>query len=875
MGNNLENIRKYFLFFLYNIAIMRADQICSIRKRPFRPDRKHAEGRKMKVFLKRHKFYLLLLTAVFFALIYLFIPENSVFGSNTDWMSQHAVLAETLRDACIEQKTILPDFLWLGGGSNSYQFSYYGYLRPDILLGCLLPQIPMIYLLIGCMMLCVLASGLLCYIFLIQNGQERLTAFIGSVLLMTAGCFFQAHRQVMFVNYMPYEILALLLLPKLIERKRYTLFTLMLTLVMLNSFYYSITVLAVMTWRMYELCDERRKWFLYLRSVAVSIGLAGVLLLPTAMVLLEHRRQGTSTSLAELFRPDFSMEGLLYQPYGMGLTLIALYALLAGLTVRTLRKRSIVLLAAVLFPAVSYFLNGMLYARAKILMPLLPLVILQIAELLQLMLDRKFRIRIWPELLFGAAVYAGIHSFFPEYEAGVLLDVVLLVMILCMIRFYNRRRMYVMLLTAPFVCSVYTARQDNYVTEGEWISPFTEEEIREVVTDPWARMDGMESPLISSNRLLYPEQKTSTMYSSVTNQEYSKWYYDIMNMPIRINNRVAMLCEVNPFEEYLMGVKYLQTTVDKIPVGYEIIARKGDSVIVENDEVLPLAWFSTDTMSEEEFSRLEFPYNVEALLRYTVADRKTEENASAAEQTKSAVKEVTPLFSEAEASDGLEIRREEETVSVHAEKTGTLTLTLDEPVRDQIVILAFDVKGSNGKRVTIDVNGVRNRLSSAHASYPNENSRFVYYLTVPEGESLETLKIRFSAGDYELTDFGWYEYPVEELVKEDAVGAEFTEPENGSILSGTVEAAQDGYFVTSIPYQKGLQMKIDGQEVPVEKVNTAFAGAKMEQGSHTFEISFVPPGKKAGLAMSAIALYLLIFCPVWDRVRRKREAGIR
>lgn len=821
---------------------------------------------------KRHKYYLLMLAVIFGVLIYLFLPENSVFGSNTDWMSQHAELAETLRDACLEQKTVLPDFLWLGGGSNIYQFSYYGYLRPDVLLGCLLPQIPMIYLLIACMMVCILASGLLCYGFLIQNRMEPLTAFLGSVLLMTAGCFFQAHRQVMFINYMPYELLALILLPKLIQKGKYTLFILAVTLVILNSFYYSVTVLAVMTWRMYELCRDRKKWFVYLRSVAVAIGLAGVLLLPTALVLLEHARQRAEMSPAELFRPDLSFEGLLYQPYGMGLTLIALYALLAGLAVKKLRKRSIVLLAAVLFPVVAYILNGMLYARAKILIPLLPLMILQTAELLQMMLDRKFRIRIWPELLFGAGVFAGMRYFFPDYADGVTLDISLLVLLLCLIRFYNRRRMYVLLLTAPFICSIYTSRQDNFVTDGEWISPFSEEELEHVVTDHWARMDGMESPLISSNRLLFPEQKTSTMYSSVTNEEYSNWFYNIMHMPIRINNRVAMLCEVNPFEEYLMGVKYLQTTVDKVPVGYEIIARKGDSVIAENDHVLPLAWFSTETMSEEEFSDLAFPWNVEALVRYTVVEHKTgEKNINTEAETQdSAVREVTPQFAGAEVSDGLEITGEGDKISVRAKKAGTVTMTLDQPVSGQILILEFDVRSKNGKRVTIDVNGVRNRLSSKSASYPNENTRFTYYLTVPEGESLKTLDIALSSGSYELSGFHWYEYPTAELVKEDAVPAELEDVSGGAILAGTVEAGEDGYFVTSVPYQNGMRILVDGEEVPVEKVNTAFVGARIQKGSHRVELYFEPPGKKAGLAVSAAALYLLIFCPVWDRIRRNK-----
>lgn len=839
----------------------------------------------MKLELKKHKYYLLVLTAMFFVLIYLFVPEGSVFGSNTDWMSQHAELAETLRDACLSQGTIFPDFLWLGGGSNAYEFAYYGYLRPDIVIGCLLPQVPMIYILIFSMLVCVLASGLLCYCFLIQNRMEPFMAFIGSTFLMTAGCFFQAHRQVMFVNYMPYELLALLLLPKLVEKGKYTLFTVMLTLVIYNSFYYSITVLVLMTWRMYELTRDRKKWFVYLRSAAIAVGMAGVLLLPTALVLLEHRRQGAGTAIAELFRPDFSLKGLLYDPYGIGLTLFALYALLVGLAIRRLRKRSIVLLAAVLLPVVSYFLNGMLYARVKILMPLLPLVVLQATEVLQMIQRKKWKIRIWPELFFGGIAVVSAKLAGSEYYSGVLLDAVLLVMVLCLIPFYNRRRIYSLLLVAPFVCSVYTARQDDFVPEGKWVSPFTEEEAEAVAKDPWARMDGMEEPLISSNRLLYSGQKSSTMYSSISNEEYSNWFFDIMRMPVRINNRVAMLCEVNPFQEYLMGVKYLQTTEDKVPVGYEIRARKGNSVLVENENVLPIAYLSTKTMSEEQFSELEFPENVEALVHNTVvgddAGKETDGSMGIPEGETcdsrkggledSKMEEKTPLFSKIETAHDIEVQNQDGSVAVNAAESGKVTLTLDEPVRNRIVILEFCVASEDGKRVTIDVNGVRNRLSSDHASYPNQNSRFTYYLTVPEGESLEQLEIEVSKGKFELSDFKWYEYPVEALVKEDAVPVVFEETQDGALMNCSLEAEEDCYFVTSIPYQNGLEILVDGEEVPVEKVNTAFAGAKISRGTHQIELRFSAPGQKAGQAMTAAGLCLLILCPLWDGWRRKKR----
>ena len=118
-------------------------------------------------------FYPVLLTGLFITFILLIIPAGALYGSHTDWLSQHVRIAETIRSACLEQRTLTPAFLPLGGGSNGYQFSYYGYLRPDILIGCLLPRVPMISLMIGYMLAGYLSSVLLCYAWLTARSPDQ------------------------------------------------------------------------------------------------------------------------------------------------------------------------------------------------------------------------------------------------------------------------------------------------------------------------------------------------------------------------------------------------------------------------------------------------------------------------------------------------------------------------------------------------------------------------------------------------------------------------------------------------------------------------------------------------------------------------------
>ena len=52
----------------------------------------------------------------------------------------------------------------------------------------------------------------------------------------------------------------------------------------------------------------------------------------------------------------------------------------------------------------------------------------------------------------------------------------------------------------------------------------------------------------------------------------------------------------------------------------------------------------------------------------------------------------------------------------------------------------------------------------------------------------------------------------------------------------------DGYFVTSVPYDKGFTVKVDGHTVKTEKVNKAFLGFRIGAGTHHVKITYHAPG---------------------------------
>ena len=346
--------------------------------------------------------------------------RGEFFGYGSDWLSQHLPLAETLRSAMLDSGRLLPLYLHLGGGSSVYDFAYYGLLRPDILLGCLFPQVGMEYLLAGYSLAgIVLGTNLLFWWLRRRLRSEpsgaRAAAF-AAMLYAAANCLFHAHNQLMFVNYLPFLILTLIGIDRMAEQgKGAWLVTGGLSLVYLHSFYYSISCLAVcgiyaIDWvrgmrgvcraiadmrctsepigamrgdlaqaHVCELrgarasgspacagklrrsesgtkCEKRAKSFVLRLAgcVCLSIGLCAVLLLPTGLDILSGSKDG-GVFAAQLKLLDLTLEGMLYTPYGMGLTLISLYCLLTALAQRKTRFLAICMLAIVTIPAEGRF----------------------------------------------------------------------------------------------------------------------------------------------------------------------------------------------------------------------------------------------------------------------------------------------------------------------------------------------------------------------------------------------------------------------------------------------------------------------------------------------------------------------------------------
>ena len=93
-----------------------------------------------------------------------------------------------------------------------------------------------------------------------------------------------------------------------------------------------------------------------------------------------------------------------------------------------------------------------------------------------------------------------------------------------------------------------------------------------------------------------------------------------------------------------------------------------------------------------------------------------------------------------------------------------------------------------------------------------------------------------------------------------------------SCLKGTINVQEDGVFVTSVPYEAGWKLKVDGHTREInELIGGAWMSTSLSAGEHQIELSFRPPGLIAGLLITLASIGLLIAAEWWRRRRMLRK----
>lgn len=821
-----------------------------------------------------------------------FCGRYGVFGSKVDWISQHSVLPDYFRQQFYNTGQLFPEFAAnIGGGQNIYNFAYYGLYSPVVLISYFLPFVKMSDYMMAAGVISLIAAVLLFYKWLLRRGITSRLSFLTALLFLLSGpMIYHSYNQIMFVNYMPFLCLAFLGVDRYFEKQKAGLYTISVFLMILTSFYFSIGgMFALVLYVIYRYTEGKEKLgenikilgfvsdgFRFLLPMLTAVLMSAVLLVPTAMALAGGREGGHKTALSALLIPEIPIFRVVYTPYGIGLTTLAITVLITGLTYRKLYEKflHIACIAILTVPLFAYLLNGGLYIRDKVMIPFLPLLCYLIATYLEK--QKRREISFWagslPFLLTIVLVYMGREQGkCSEYLGWVLMDA--LAMLVCYLIFYWKKFDWVLIVVPIGFLALYGVvlhKSADKMIEPAFYEEATNKQIGTEMEELTEKENGfyrMEQSGTTSenatnlNRIWNMQQYVSSIYSSSYNAAYQKFRTETFLVEQPFRNVLMQSVTENPIYQKLMGVKYILSKQEI--TGYQQEKKVGDVTVYKNEEVLPIAYVTNQMISEKAYEDLAFPYSQLAFLRFAVG-KSVNDTVNPKEVLNSQAKETG---AEIPMEDAQAIEKVEDGYHIKSKEIQNVKLKISEEAqKEEILFVQFELKNyKRSKDVSVWLAGVKNKLSAGSHIYYNGNTTFTYAVNLKAGQT--EVNLGLGAGNYEIRNLRCYIGNTDESLKT-LCQSEFRMDKaqtKGNRIVGSVDGVKDGYLITSIPYDEHFEVKIDGKDVKYEKVNTAFLGVKMPDGTHEVEIVYHAPGLKMGKVLSVTGLLLLAGMMLWNK----------
>ena len=831
----------------------------------------------MNKYSKWDFFNIVIIVSAFFSIfLFLLIHNGGSYASKIDYSYQHYMIPEYFRTLFYDTKNLIPSFAFnLGMGQNIFNFSYYGFLSPIIFLSYCFPFLNMKIYLESVSIILFLVSVLLCYAWISGRTDNKRLRFICTFLFAMAGpLILHTHRHIMFTCYMPFVFMGLFGIDKYFYDKKPFLLVLSNVLIITSSYFFSIPALiCLFVYYIYLYLDNNEKidvldfvkshivlaWYFI-----VPILISAVLLLPSFKAILDNRfKDATEESILGYLIPHVSFRTMLYSSYSMGLSVIFIISIIYLIikNKKSTRFLAIIFACFLSFPIINYLLNGFMYINGKVFIPFIPLGILLIKITLDDLLIKRVKISIMlivVTLIVSILGCINYHSYI-EY----IVDLLLISIALFFVRKKNYVNLFVVLLSAfSFMNCVYVNSvdgfTDRFVEENQYDSDI-KLLINSINDSSIYRTSDLTDKSFNVNNIRDILQYKTTMYSSITNKYYKGfyWYTFDTNNP---NRNDGILSDVsNPLFNIYFSNKYLISD-GVAPIGYKLFASKDNYKLYKNDNVFSIGYSNNKLMSEKEFDSLNYPYNIEALLNYTIVNKDVDSGFD----SKLEKVNIDEVFNGYKSSYHFNLKKDQ-----------SISLKPNKRFDNKILIIKFNMDYSQSCRIgdtSITINGVKNTLTCKSWKYHNHNYEFTYVLSSPKEFNIDIVK-----GKYKISDVELYTLDYDSVKSINDFHDEFIIDKSatfGDVIKGHINVRENGYFNLSIPYDKGYNIYVDGKKVNYQMINKAFIGFDISSGEHDITIKYIAPWLNVGKILSVIGLGLLVITVVISKGVRKREKDI-
>ncbi len=178
-----------------------------------------------------------------------------------------------------------------------------------------------------------------------------------------------------------------------------------------------------------------------------------------------------------------------------------------------------------------------------------------------------------------------------------------------------------------------------------------------------------------------------------------------------------------------------------------------------------------------------------------------------------------------------------------------------EQEKDQQLYLYLDVTPNkpdygyvmiDDKRV--DFNAKRSTL--VDLGFVNADAKIEFCLSFKEDSS--------ESGQFELYSYALdqaaFETAFDRISQQSMKITRFTDTR----IDGTVNLAEDGVFMLSIPFDQGWQVKVDGEIVKTQALDDGLISFEIKAGTHQISMKYVPSWFFVGLLISLVSLLILL-----------------
>ena len=410
--------------------------------------------------------------------------------------------------------------------------------------------------------------------------------------------------------------------------------------------------------------------------------------------------------------------------------------------------------------------------------------------------------------------------------------------------------------------------------------------------DKQSHIFGNSARMLPTNDSLMQEYYGPTFYYSILNSHLYDFMEEVANRTTWLffgysgfDDRAALLS--------LTAVEYYLTSPRGetfIPYGFERWGRAGGADVYRNRLALPLGFAYDSVMTRESYERLTPLGKQQALLQAAVVDRVPA--GIPVVQPRTDVRELpTRVIAEQGArydpsAGEIEVLKREGSVTLKPEPPG-------EPAEVYVDLDGLDFwrgappetgatwwrKLVTGERpsdifVSVSADGQRKKFSrwmTPEASYFAGDRRILTNVGYRDnGVSEVKVSVR-QKGVLSFDSLKVYAVPVAQYERDvqrlRAVPLRDVDAGTNS-LSGVIAVERPSVLFLSVPYSTGWHATVDGRDVELLRVNTAFMGLALEPGQHEVSLRYRTPGIAIGAALSVVGAVLLILILV-----RRRSAS--